>query len=210
MADRIIDLTHVTYQGPAVADEEMLGALPEELTALLCQINGFILLDGGFHVRGACSSPEWHSLRAIWRGKDALHRRYRNVGESDIPFAQEATGDQFLLRSGSVVRLWSETGEIEDLSRNLFAFLDSVQRDPVKALSLEPFMEFRHQGGTLRPGQLLSVVPPFCMTESGKGVSYRAIAAHDRLGFLAALASQLEGNPDGTEIRFEIGDKEDP
>jgi hypothetical protein len=194
MGDRSIELAQVTYQGPPLDDEETLEALPEDFITLLKQINGFVLFEGGFHVRGACISPEWHSLRAIWHGKDALHRHYRNVTESDIPFAQEATGDQFLLRSESVIRLWSETGEVKGLGLDLRTFLDSVRRDPVKTLSLEPFLEFQRQGGALRPGELLGVVPPFCIAESAQGVSYRAIPAHDRLGFLADLARQLDGN----------------
>jgi hypothetical protein len=41
---------------------------------------------------------------------------YSEVKIDDFPFAQDYLGDQFLLRSGSVLRLRDETGEVEDLA----------------------------------------------------------------------------------------------
>jgi hypothetical protein len=60
------------------------------------------------------------------------------------------------------------------------------------------------QGGSLAPGQLLSVYPPLVMRPDAAGYSYRAIAAADRLGFLAALAAQVRDLADGTGVRLVI------
>lgn len=62
-------------------------------------------------------------------------------------------------------------------------------------------MQFRAEGGSLAPGQLLSVYPPFCTKESADGVSLAAVPATDRPGFLAEFARQLP--PDGP-IRIEV------
>src|SRR5271166_4833360 len=97
-------LEHVTYRGPAIDDRAILAKLPRALTELLEQTNGFIQFHGGLHVRGACRQPDWHSLRAAWESEHAFHQLYPEVDPEDIPFAEDALGDQFLLRDGEVWR----------------------------------------------------------------------------------------------------------
>src|SRR6516164_10735934 len=116
-------LDNVTFTGPALNDPDLLSELPGELARLLQQINGFILLEGGLHLRGACLAPLWHSLREAWLGQNAFHRLYPELTPQDIPFAQDCLGDQFLLREGMVWRLFAETGETETLEETLSQFL---------------------------------------------------------------------------------------
>jgi hypothetical protein len=186
-----------TYVGSEVTDTEILDKLPVDYRLLLNQTNGFILFDGGLHVRGAVLSPEWHSLRKVWLGDFALHKLFSAIRESDVPFAQDCLGDQFLLRGGVVHKLDAEAGEVENLGMDLDTFLGGAQDDPVEFLSLQPLLQFMSEGGELQPGQLLSVYPPFITKESANGVSLRAISMYDRIGFLAALARQVANIPDG-------------
>lgn len=192
------------YLGPPIDDPQLLDRLPSEYRGLLEQGNGYIAFHGGLHVRGACVTPTWHSLREAWEGKSAIHRLYpAAVTVDDIPFAEDALGDQFLLRGGYVFRLAAETGELFALNLTLGGFDASVRQDPEGFLSLAPLLRFRHDGGVLLPGQLLGVYPPFCVDYEGER-SYRAIAHDDRMGFLADLARQLSTLPDGADVRFVI------
>ena len=201
----MLELTHVDFRGPAAPDPALLAALPDDLRTLLEQVNGFIQFGGGLHVRGVCDEPVWHTLSIVWVGDHAFHRRYAAVRKADVPFAQDCMGDQFLLRDGKVVRLYAETGELSELGVGLFEFLAKAQADPEKFLNLQPLVQFHSEGGRLEPGQLLSVYPPFCCTESGNGpVSLRAVAVLDRLGFLADFARQIASVPDGDRIEFRI------
>ncbi len=188
------------YLGPPIDDFEILERLPATYRDLLSRANGYVAYHGGLHVRGACISPEWHSLRVAWEGPCALHARYPSVLATDIPFGEDALGDQFLLRDGIVFRLSAETGEIESLRVDLADFDAAVRSDPVEYLRLQPLERFRSEGGILHPGQLLSVMPPYCVVESGVEVSLRAVPAADRLGFLAQFASQIRDLPDGATI----------
>ena len=197
-------LNIVTFRGPQIDDESLLDELPENLASLLRSINGFILLGGGLHFRGACLTPEWHSLRAAWQGEFALHALYDSVEPADIPFAQDCVGDQFLLRGGEVVRLSAETGEIEAKASGLASFLEAANADPMGYLSLEPLQALRNQGEDLQPGQLIHAYPPFCTPQSAQGVSLKAVPAHELIGFHAALASQLP--QDGGQIQFRVVD----
>ena len=192
------------YTGPSIDDDAILVLLPVDLRELLRQCNGYVAFHGGLHVRGACLSPTWHSLRYWWRGAGALHVLYSEVDENDIPFAEDALGDQYLLRGGIVHRLSAEVGELQSMNVDLRRFDACVREDPVDYLSLGPLEEFRAKGGVLAPGQLLSVFPPFATKESRAGVSYRAISTEDRIRFLAEFARQIANVQDGGRIRVHV------
>jgi hypothetical protein len=190
------------YRGPEVDDPEILGKLPEEYQELLHTVNGYVAYYGGLHVRGACQLPEWHSLRAAWLGPDAVHRLFPEVKPDDIPFAEDALADQFVIRSGIVWKLSAETGEVVSLGLDLAEFDAAVRADPDEFLQLGPLHQFRAEGGRLEPGELLSVSPPFVFKESADGVSLKAVPALERRRLLSALARQLRDVPDGTAVRI--------
>lgn len=192
------------YVGPPIDDRQVFERLPGEYRNLVSRANGYVAYHGGLHVRGACIKPEWHSLRAAWDGDRAVHRLWPVVSPSDVPFAQDALGDQFILRGGEVHRLTAETGELEALGVDLIGFDTAVRADPVDYLHLAPLEAFRAEGGMLEPGQLLSVYPPYCVDCGDNRRSYRATAAADRLAFLSSLAAQLRDLPDGTVVQFDI------
>jgi len=155
-------------------------------------------------VRGACREPAWRSLREAWLGEDAFHRHYPELRSEDIPFAEDAVGDQWLLRDGEVVRLAAETGELEPLGLDVDGFFASVEADPVETLGLHPLLQLQQEGGRLEPGQLINVYPPFCMKESANGVTLRPVPAHERHAFLWDLAAQVRDVPEGGTVRFRI------
>jgi predicted RNase H-like HicB family nuclease len=194
------------FLGPPITDEEILELLPDLYRELLGRANGYVAYHGGLHVRGACLEPRWHSLRDAWFGDEAIHRLYPAVGEDDVPFAEDALGDQFLIRDGVVYRLLAETGEMECLGMDLHAFDQAARADPAEFLALAPLDRFRAAGGVLLPGQLLNVYPPFVAQAEGIDPSYRAIDSLERRRWLAALAGQLRDVPDGTRVRFVPGE----
>lgn len=179
------------YLGPLIDDHAILERLPSELSDFLARCNGYVAFHGGFHVRGACLEPTWHSLRYWWLGDGALHSLFPAIRPSDIPFAEDALGDQYLLRDGIVWCLSAECGELVCLDKDLRAFDAAVRSDPVAHLSLEPLQAFLAEGGVLQPGQLLSVYPPFATKRMFERVSYRAVSTEDRIRHLADLAKQL-------------------
>jgi hypothetical protein len=196
-----VNLSNVTYQGPAVDDPELLEHLPAELRELLTEHNGFVLFEGGLHVRGACTAPDWHSLRAAIEGPHAFHRLYpHTIDETDIPFAQDCSGDQFVIRGGEVHQLASEVGEIDALAMGLAEFLAYVQRDSVEALCMHPLLEYRRSGGRLEPGRLLLAYPPFCTGRSGSNASLKDVPVTEAITFHADLARQISDLEDGDEF----------
>ena len=199
-------LDHVTFTGPAIDDHDLLDKLPKALAGVLRETNGFIQYHGGLHVRGACHAPAWHSLRDAWIGDDAFHQHYPEMTPEDIPFGEDSLGDQFFLREGIVWRLFAETGEIESLEMNFSQFMESVQKDPIEELALQPLMQFQEDGGDLEPGQLLAAFPPYCTEEAEEGVTLAAIPSAERHSFLAEFAAKIRDLPDGERINFKFTD----
>lgn len=192
-------MSGITWKGDSIDDAELLRELPSELTQILRDMNGFILHNGALHVRGASVAPEWHSLRAALRGPTALHTLYENVHVTDIPFAQDLLGDQFLLRSGQVYKLSSETGDVQPLIGNLDDFFRNVDED------IETFLNV-DQDHILQPGQLLMAFPPFVVRTSDGSVSLKPIDAGELILFHANLAKQIRDVPDGGSIEFKVTD----
>lgn len=199
-------LEHVNYSGPAIDDPEVMTDLPKGLADLLQQMNGFIQFHGGLHLRGACLEPAWHSLRDAWMGENAFHRLYPDVKPTDIPFAEDSLGDQFLLRNGEVWQLYAETGEMESLEVSFKEFMQDVEDDPGEHLGLHPLLQFQREGGKLQPGQLLAAWPPFCLEESEDGVTLKAVSSSERRRFLADFAAKIRDLPDGATIDIETHD----
>jgi hypothetical protein len=192
------------YCGPGIDDLEILRRLPAGYRDLLHVANGYVAYHGGLHVRGACLLPEWHSLRAAWLGEDAIHRLFSEISPDDIPFAEDALGDQFVIRETIVWKLSGETGETSSLGLTLAEFDAAVQADPNDFLQLGPLQQFRAEGGKLEAGQLLSAYPPFVFKESADGVSLRAVPALDRRRFLSRLAREIRDLPNGASVSLRV------
>lgn len=194
-----MNISGITWKGESIEDVELLRELPAELVRILSNTNGFILHEGAVHVRGACLTPEWHSLRAAWRGPKAFHILYDEVRPSDTPFAQDQVGDQFLIREGVVLRLFAETGKTERLSGSLQEFFSKMNDD------IEGFLNVGLSHKML-PGQLLHAFPPFCF-ESVEVSSLAPLTATEVILFHADLARQIRDVPDGTQVEFKVIDK---
>jgi hypothetical protein len=200
---RTICSVKASYFGSPVDDVEILTRLPEEISNTLRNENGFIAAGGGLHVRGACVSPAWHSIRAAWEGEFALHRLFPMVHESDIPLAEDCFGDQYLLRDRQVVRLQGETGEIEATQKTWNEFLATTEADSIEFLGLSYLIRFQEEGGVLMPGYLLSVYPPFVAKEC-VNPSVRPIPSLELRLWLADFARQIRGVEDGQRIQIRI------
>ena len=199
-----MELKDVTYEGPPIDDRETFALLPADLRNLLEQINGFIQFGGGLHVRGACVEPAWHSIAEAMSGELALHAHYPAVLPTDVPFAQDAVGDQYLLRDGIVHWLYGETGDLESMRLGLIEFFEAAQEKPDAYLGLQLLRQFQASGGTLQPGELLHVYPPLCTVEARSGVSVTAVPVGERLRFLAEFAARVRGVSEGGQIEMNV------
>lgn len=194
-----MSISNITWRGESIDDVEILRELPHRLVSVLAEANGFIVHEGALHFRGASLTPDWHSLRYAWRGPSAFHTLYESVMTSDIPFAQDQFGDQFLLRNDAVFQLSAETGEVDQLAESLDAFFSKLAEDIEGFLNIE-------LGKTMQPGQLLLAYPPFIFKESGSGALLKPMQAGQVIAFHADLARQIKEVPDGGRIDIIVPD----
>ncbi len=202
MSNDGFDLESITWQGPEIDDRFVFDQLSTAHRGLLEQINGFVQFGGGFHVFGACFTPDWHALRQLWIGPHRLHLGYPELRKSDVPFGEDCMGDQFLLRNDTVIRLSAEACEVEPTGLSLWEFLRSAQEDPVEFLQLHPLIQFQNEGGKLKPGELLNAAPPFVFKESANGVSLKAVPASEQRTFMRTLYVGLKDVPEGRKVRL--------
>jgi hypothetical protein len=191
---------NTTFEGSPTPDPGVLARLPVAYAALVRDVNGFVAYDGGFHVRGVCTDPKWHSLQEALDGEYAIHRLYGGVEKTDIPFAEDCLGDQFLLRGNDVLRLSAETGDVRNLGMTLQTFLERAEAQPMQFLQLHPLVQFMRDGGRLEPGQHILAWPPFCTSEGGKHSHLSAVPSLKHIGFLAEVARQIKALPNGTKF----------
>jgi hypothetical protein len=130
---------------------------------------------------------------------------FAEVEPSDVPFAEDAFGDQFLLREGAVVRLRGELGELGDAAESLEAFFMALAAGAEQVLDYQPLLNFRQAGGELQPGQLLAAFPPFVLQADASTRELRAVDALEQRRSLARLARRLHGLPDGAEVKLGEG-----
>lgn len=191
------------YVGPPIDDLDILARLPSAISAALETMNGFVSGDSSLHVRGACHEPLWHSLRYAWDGPQSLHELYPSVEATDIPIAEDCFGDQYLLRDSRVLHLTGESGDVEVLRVGWEEFIARAKANAVDFLGVHELRRFHREGGTLAPGQSLSVYPPF-IAKSEAPRSLRAVSSSEHISWLADLARQIRTLPDGTSVKIRV------
>ena len=191
-----MDPEQMTYRGPDIDDTDILSALPSHYEELLIDVNGFILNGGWLHVRGACSNPHWHSIREAWMGPRALHHSFTALLPSDVPFAQDALGNQFIIRSDRIFKLNGEKGLLEPLDCTFPELLKALFVDPDKYVQLDHIRHFQEIDGPLEPGELLNAYPPIASRplREASTISLRPVSIDDQLQYLSELSSSLIRN----------------
>ena len=199
-----LDLPHLTYSGPPIDDAAVLDRLPSGLRAALMARNGCLAYRGALHVRGACLDPPWHSLRSAIAGPQSFTTLYPDLPAGSVAFAEDAFGDQFLLREDRVWHLTAETGEIAEVAPSVEEFFDALLVDVAGVLGYEPIRAVGLVGGELGAGRLISAYPPFVMDAGEAGRSFRAVDALEVRAALAAFAGQIRDLPDGTTVQIKV------
>jgi hypothetical protein len=192
----------ILFTGGELTDLVSFARLPSYLQTFLREQNGVVAYFGGLHIRGCVSEPSWHSLSEVWQGANAFWRTYDTVVETDIPFAQDCVGNQFLLRGDAVLFLDTETGELADLEVDFKHFLFGAEKFPLDALGMEPLRAFQQRGGVLQPGQLLSLFPPMCIETAQQKPRVQPQTVAARLAWLADLYRQIKNLPDGQHLQL--------
>jgi len=191
-------LQNIIYSGQKIDDFDTFDILPDYLKDFFLVQNGFIAFKGGLHIRGCVKTPSWHSINESWFGDIKLSGLFDSIDINDIPIGQDCFGDQFVIRHNSVWHLFAEIDEIVDLGLNFNEFIEQIYNSPKEFLNIDLIDNIN-----LKPGQLINVVPPFCI-KADKGYSFKPIGTESQIKYLSFLSKQIKNLPNGTTIDFEI------
>jgi hypothetical protein len=192
------ELQNTTYMGQEIDDTECFSRVPDYLKEFFIHQNGFIAFEGGFHICGCVLNPKWHSLGCFWYGELKLSNLFDSILPNDIPIGQDCFGDQYLIRENKIIKLLAESGDILFIGIGFNDFLKILLADPKGFLNIENIGHFK-----MKPGQLLSVFPPFCINSKSE-ISIKPIDLVDRILFLSYLSKQIKKFPDGTNLEIEL------
>ena len=73
------------------------------------------LYNGGLQIRSHEAEDNFYNIDTFVNGEFSLHKLYPDIKVTDIPIAQDCFGDQLLIRDEKVIKLYAESGEIEDI-----------------------------------------------------------------------------------------------
>lgn len=124
----------------------------------------------------------------------------RSLGSSSTVFGMDAFADLFLLRSGGVVRMDTETGDIGDEWAAPAEWLRDVRADPDGTLGCHFLAQWELSNGKLRSGHRLTPRIPFVLGGCYRLDNIVSVSADEIMAFRSDLACQIRGLPHGTRV----------
>lgn len=198
-----MNLPNITYRNQTIEDRTTYNSLPSELKEFYQLCNGLVALNGGVQFRGCLKEPKWISLYDIWKGPSKLVGVYESVKQTDIPIAQDAFGDQYFYRNGTIWKLNGESGYIESQKCTLEQFIINIENNPYDYLSLHQIYELREMDIKLKNGEMMNVYPPFMFKAENKR-SYKPVSVSEQISFLKKLYTDTKDLKDGQAINIKI------
>jgi hypothetical protein len=177
-----------------------------ELEALLCLKNGFTAFHSALHVFPASSSSAGYNL-IQWNAPDLWKNTYPPAIQGILCFAENLLGEQFCIFKSHVGILNPETGDIDQMADTLEEWAALITSDPHQYLAMGLAIEWQEKNGELPVGQQLVPKIPFVCGGEFEIENLYAFESSRSMRWRGELASQIQGLPDGTPIRFEpLGD----
>lgn len=177
------------------------GSLGEELGEVLKTRNGFYAFETALHIfpsQRTCppvSLEHWNEPR-LWRAE------YRGLADDALFFAEEAFGNQFCIRKGSVCFFEAETGDYREMAKSMEDWAKIILEDYEFQTGFPLLHEWQVKNGRLQPGHRLIAKFPFVL--GGEYVLDNLVAA-DAVEIMRArgnIAWQLQDVPEGAEVEI--------
>lgn len=195
---------------PSVADfrRDILdswGKLENELANFLWQKNGFYAFESALHVFPSCRAERVMDLEK-WNDPKLWIEHYDDMALDILFFAEGILGDQFGIKDGEIVRFEAETGLIEHVAVNLEEWAALILNDYKYQTGYPLAHEWQKAHGPLLTGQRLVAIIPFVLGGNFNISNLFALDAAKAMRYHGDLALQIRHAPNGTKIKFEIGE----
>jgi len=177
------------------------GPLGEQLGELLKTKNGFYAFEAALHIfpsQRICppvSLEHWNAPQ-LWRAE------YRGLADEALFFGEEAFGNQFCIRKGSVCFFEAETGEYREMAKSIEDWAKVVLDDYEFQTGFPLLHEWQLRNGRLEPGQRLIAKFPFVLGGEYVLDNLAAMGAVEIMRARANIAWQLQDVPEGTNVEI--------
>jgi hypothetical protein len=197
--------------GPSLAEasssSQLNRIIPSEAASVLgplfAEKNGFYAFESTLHVRGTADSATEISL-VRWNRPDLWVDSYKGMARGAVFFAEDVFGNQFCLYGGQICSFDPETGEFEQIAKNVEEWALKVLEDPPLLTGSEIGRAWQECNGPLQQGTRLVGRTPFVL--GGEYAVENLYAANDVEGmrYRAEIAIQIRDLPDGSKIRLRV------
>lgn len=156
------------------------------------------LFDGWLQLRHESDTKKWDDINYYWIWNGAFYKYYENINKSDIPIAQDAFGDQFFIRDGKMIKLYSEDGEIENINLSFNEWIKKCLINPEARLNID--LKYK-----LVEWELLLAYPPFC-TEEWSNAKITIVPYKEVIDFHIDFYNQIKQIPNKSKIQIKVID----
>ena len=184
---------------------ESLGELGRELAGFLKRRNGFYAFESALHVFPACQKKGIMDLETwndpgLWRG------HFGDMASGIVFFAEGIFGDQFGIKGREIVRFEAETGLAEPVADSLEGWAGLILKDYRYQTGYPLAHKWQEVHGALPVGQRLVAITPFVLGGDFDVSNLFVLDAVKAMRYHGDFALQIRNAPNGTKIKFEIGD----
>ena len=164
--------------------------LSNQIKKFINSLSDLYMYNGGLQFRNI------ENIIKLMRGQKAFYMHYNEILKTDIPFAQDYFGDQFFLRGNDVIKLYAETGDIEEYELDINSWFAKVEQNPEEVLNID--LEW-----SIEKGKLFLAYPPFCFKESSNA-KISKISEDEVIDFHIDLHKKVKGIGDGETLKIEL------
>lgn len=174
-----------------------------ELISMLEHKNGFYEFERALHVFPASDRYNIQSIEK-WNEPATWKFAFDFDFEGMLFFAEDAFGNQFGIKDGSIIRFDAETCEINGLSDSLDGWAHRILSDIDYETGANVARDWQKINGFLETGSRLLPKLPFVLGGEYSAENLYSIDAVQGLRFRAEIYNQIKNVPDGTPIEIKV------
>jgi hypothetical protein len=181
------------------------GQLFDQLYQVLSRRNGFYAVESALHFFGMGSPMDRaeHSI-ARWNDPDLWVGEYGQLADGLYFFAEDVFGAQFAISGDEIVSFDPESGRTEPAARDINEWANAIITDYPTLTGWPLARAWQETHGSIPVGHRLVPRIPFALGgefELDNLVLRESVAG---MRFRAELARQMDGIPDGTQVRVTV------
>jgi hypothetical protein len=178
-------------------------ALGPDLFNLLRQKNGFYAFESALHVFPAQKSPPEISLE-LWNDQSVWRRRYGDLADGLLFFAEDIFQDQFCISQQGVFRFKAETGELNLMGSSIEDWAACLLSNHRAETGWPLARIWQAENGAIPPGKRLMPKTPFFLGGEYSLENFWLGDSVEGMRFKADLAMQTRNLPEGTPIKLHL------